>query len=267
MNKNNIKKRKYEAIFSLGEACSCATNLKLNYLRRFSGPFDWCYGANLPLRLSYVLEDFKDFFNQEDFICAGIATNNMAYRNKRTTITYNHDFSKEGEFSEEYPMIFQKYQRRTQRMLSYLKSGKPVLLVYQSLPQIQNIKTLGLRDEKSIIECAQQLSIKYPNADLLYVRHNEELKDKEIAYKQPLSNLIIADCFNYRKEHISPDGNNCNPQNLKCLYSYVRVKDMLKNKYFIDKKDILKKIKRVFYYHNIHRQYIRILCFKIKRKN
>ena len=98
-----------------------------------------------------------------------------------------------------------------------------------------------LNDEKSIVECAQHLSAKYPNVDLLYIRHNEELKDKEIAYKQPLSNLIIADCFNYRKEHISPDGNNCNPKNLKCLYSCVRVKDMLKNKYFIDKKDILKK--------------------------
>ena len=266
MKKILLKKRKYEAVFSIGEACACATNLKLNCLRSFSGPFDWCYGANIKERVSYILNDFENFFNQDDLVCVGIDTNNMAYRNNRTFITYNHDFSKDGVFSEEYPTIFQKYQRRTQRMLSYLKSGKPVLLVYQSLPRIKYLNIPELNNEQNIIESVQQLSAKYPNVDLLYIRHNEELKDKEIVYKQPHSNLIIAECFNYVVNRVSIDGNNCNPKNLKCIYSYIRVKNMIKNKFFINKKDIPKKIKRIFYYHNTHRQYIRILCFKIRRK-
>lgn len=41
-----MRKRKYDLIFSLGEACFMASALRKNKLRFFACPFDWMYGSN-----------------------------------------------------------------------------------------------------------------------------------------------------------------------------------------------------------------------------
>lgn len=49
--------KKYDCIFSIGEACLYAGILAKLELRNFSSPFDWLYGATLEERIQIFLND------------------------------------------------------------------------------------------------------------------------------------------------------------------------------------------------------------------
>lgn len=222
--------KKYDLVVSIGEACSCATNLKINHLRKFSGPFDWLYGANLTKRIDYLLSDFEACFNREDFefIDNGYRLADI-YVNKKTGIVYNHDFPKGEQFSKVFPKVKEKYQRRISRVLSALKNDKQVLLVYLELPNVAGFESRGIGTNE-IIACAKKLSNKYPNVDLLYIRHNETLKDKTNLCYRLRENLVIAECFNYERNNIQADGSNTNLRNVKTILQKIKLKGYWKNR-------------------------------------
>jgi len=124
-----IKKRRYDCIFSMGDACFVARALKAAGLRNFSGPFDWLRDGDFESRVNLLMTNFADFCNHTDFEYAGAPG---IWRNRKTGLTFMHDFTKDGVFDDEFPAICEKYRRRTTRLIEKLKNSHRVLIVYGS---------------------------------------------------------------------------------------------------------------------------------------
>lgn len=198
---NNFKRKTYDVIFSLGEACFVATILKNCGLRKFSSPFDWMFGATFAERFRIFLDDFAHFTDKEDFQAAGQRTDphpQDIYYNKRTGITFNHDFPMNGSLDNDYPAVAEKYARRINRLIKEIKQARKVLIVYMDIPETQR----GAKDNAEIAEMVELAGKKYPDTriDILYIRHNENMKDKEFSISQYNDNIILAECFNREKE-------------------------------------------------------------------
>lgn len=185
--------RKYDCIISVGAACFVPDALKNLKLRKFSGPFDWMYDSDVLTRLYCIYNEFKDYFNYEDFEYIGENSDNgkSIYRNIKTGIIYNHDFEP-GDFKKTFPPIAQKYKRRTDRMIEHLIHDKRVLLVFSEFMKNGDIKKIS--------KIMEDINYKYPaNIDLLYVNNNKNLKLGD--YKKPkrISKHLIYSEYNYNE--------------------------------------------------------------------
>ena len=188
------KKKKYDLIFPFGEACFTAAVMSRIHIRTQSNPFDWVYGANFEERLDIILNKFENFFNKEDLEFYQIAGKCDAYHNKRTDLYFNHDFPHGVNFEEYYPTVAQKYERRIKRALDIFNEGKKILLLYIDTPETKR----GLINFEKLKDLIPKLHNVYPNAhfDLLYIKHNPDLKRKEIIYEKINENITIAWCNN-----------------------------------------------------------------------
>ena len=169
-----MKRKKYNFIFSIGEACSCTQALRQQGLQNASYPFDWLYGSTFVERCKILADEFKYFIRKEDlefaysYDVSGLTSD--AYHNKLNGIIFNHDFSNSLEFEEAYPLVKEKYDRRIKRLLEKIKNSKSVLAVYLETP------TTG-HSEISNQEIFQGYSIlreKFGDKiSLLYIKNNK----------------------------------------------------------------------------------------------
>lgn len=258
--------KEYNYIFSLGEACLCASGLRILGLRSFSGPFDWVFGATITERIDLIINDFNGFFEKEDLIFDSQRKDqkpNDIYYNKRTKITFNHDFPLDGSFDSSYLKIKDKYNRRTSRILSILKSKKPTLIVFMELP---NNSINGINNDAELVELSNKLQNKFnnKNIDILYIKHDEQMKDGEVEVRQINENISIGSCFNENREN----GDPLNINNVKLLFKNIAVKNQKLNKikYYIKKR--ISKFCGIFYKKKIKNGvlYNRIcgVCFRVK---
>lgn len=188
------KKRIYDFILPFGEACFTAFVMKRIKVRTQSGPFDWMYGATFEDRFNIILNKFENFFNKEDFVYEKKDVACDAYMNTRTHICFNHDFPHDVNFDEYFPVVKQKYQKRIERTLEEIGKSKKVLLLYIDLPDTKR----GLDNFEKLPGMMTKLSEVYPNTefDLLYIKHNSNLKQKEVVYNLINEHIIIAECYN-----------------------------------------------------------------------
>lgn len=185
--------KQYDCVFSLGEACFIATHLKNNGLRMFSGPFDWIYGSNFKTRCDILVSKFENYFNKEDLEFKEYRESNkmVTYRNKRTNLHYNHDFHSDLPFDYEYDIVKEKYERRINRLLKIISKAKKVLICYGDLANTKG----GASSDNEIIECVKKLNEVYAptKIDMLYIKHNSEMKNGDVAFKSLNDYLIIAE--------------------------------------------------------------------------
>lgn len=195
--------KKYDCIFSLGEACFISSALKNNNLRMFSGPFDWMYGASFKTRCDMLENKFKNYFNKDDFEFLYYRENNemAAYRNKKSGMVYNHDFRSDLPFDYMFDSIKEKYKRRIDRLLSTLERSKSALIVYGDLSDTIN----GATDEE-MRQCLDKINRVFAptKIDLLYVRYNPRMKDGSVNWSYPAENIMIAECNSYNPANASP---------------------------------------------------------------
>ena len=62
------KFKKYDLIFSIGEACSCTEMLRKCRLQFYSYPFDWLFGSTFLNRIKMLCDDMKTFINKEETV-------------------------------------------------------------------------------------------------------------------------------------------------------------------------------------------------------
>lgn len=235
-NKNKLKLPKYDFIISFGESCFTAILLRKLGLRIMSGPFDWCVGATFEERVNIFLNDFRDYFNKEDFEFKNIdASGKAAYLNKRTKITYNHDFPKDVDFDVSYPQIYEKYQRRIVRSLDKIKKSKNTLIVYIELP----ISNGGVLSNEELITISEKLD---KNIDILYVKHNPTLEKGEVLLQRISEKVIFIECYNKSYDINAPLFAN-NFDNSKLCFKGINVKNRFFNVLFYKFSKNLKKIK------------------------
>ncbi|MCQ2743326.1 MAG: papain-like cysteine peptidase [bacterium] len=190
-----ITDKKYDLIFSIGQACSCSMLLRKLGLQFSSYPFDWVYGSTLIGRCEIINDDFKNYINKEDLINTG--KNNgvlkhpcQIYENSKNKIGFNHDFEVNVPFDIEYEKVKAKYERRSTRLLSRINESENVLVVYLQVPNCTDI----ISDE-DLITAQEILANKFSatNIDLLYVNACKKYGLR----KENVNNNIIKVSFDY----------------------------------------------------------------------
>ncbi len=194
----DILNKKYDLIFGLGEACSCTQIIRGSRLQFESYPFDWLSGTNLTGRTKILCDNFETWFNKEDLMFIGTRQHpepRNIYKNKKTDITFNHDFSLDGSFDDEYPKIKEKYDRRAKRLIQRIENSKKVLAVYLQVTYNQNQE-----DNSDLEKAFEYLKNRFKNTDitLLYIFNNKNIdfKHKKITV---ISDKIVKIEFNYER--------------------------------------------------------------------
>lgn len=182
--------KKYDLIFSLGEACSCTQALRSCKLQCFSYPFDWLFGSNYIGRCKILSSKFERFIDKNSLKQSYEEKNIncIAYHNTYNNLTFNHDFDKNLQFNEAYLIVKERYKRRISRLLNLIKKSKKILIVYIETPTA-NHSTIS---EDEIIEGYKIIKNTFPfsNMDLLYVKNNKT----EECTKQINENIRLVSC-------------------------------------------------------------------------
>ncbi|MFP7476802.1 DUF1796 family putative cysteine peptidase [Terribacillus saccharophilus] len=130
---NDQIKGGYDAVFSLGDLCLGAIQLKKNGLRPFSGPLDWMGTPQLPKVKELFEKRFADFMLRENLRIIGKATEQMLLvLDERNIIYSNHDFDTMRNSLMQlpmYPQVKAKLDRRANRLLEKLLTAQRILFV------------------------------------------------------------------------------------------------------------------------------------------
>ena len=133
----------YDFAFGLGRACACTQTMRRAGLQYLSLPWDWIavdFDHNSPdllYRVDIICNDFRDWFNREDFVYRGpnAGPGKDHYQNARNGVIFLHDFPKGVPLDESFPAIKEKYARRVARFLQMIKSAQgPILVVCMDSP-------------------------------------------------------------------------------------------------------------------------------------
>lgn len=130
---NDQIKGGYDAVFSLGDLCLGAIQLKKNGLRPFSGPLDWMGTPQLPKVRELFEKRFADFMLRENLRIIGMATEKMLLvLDERNLIYSNHDFDTMRNSLTQlhmYPQVKERLDRRANRLLENLLTAQRILFV------------------------------------------------------------------------------------------------------------------------------------------
>ncbi len=183
------QKKKYDFIFSMGNACRSTTALRRNKLQYLSLPFDWISCAGFRTRVELIINDFKGFMDKDDlcFNPKEISEHGfICYTNKKNGFLFPHDFPSHLTFEDGYKIVTKKYKRRCERFFEIIKKSDKVLFV---LKQLAKDKV----DEKDVIWAMNKFNDKFGNGkiELLVLEDAPEAKDDEFNYIYPCDNASI----------------------------------------------------------------------------
>jgi len=130
---------RYDLVFGLGNACSCTQTLRAAGLQFLSFPFDWVIlsGADdLARRVETIGTRFAGWFEKGDLERVGVyeAGNRDIYRNNATRTIFNHEFWRNEDLDQAYPVVRAKYDRRIGRFLDLLASSREILVLRMDRP-------------------------------------------------------------------------------------------------------------------------------------
>lgn len=189
------KKKVYDLIFSLGEACSCTAALRESKLQVFSYPFDWLYGCSFLDRIDLLTSDFKNFIDKEDLELIEKRLKPSpcdVYKNNRNGLIFNHDFPLDSSFDLSYTDVKSKYDRRIKRLLEHISQSKKVLVVFIKTPEEGNC----IEAKTILIDGLKKLSEKFVNIefDILTLTNDINMKLGYIQvdeFHQNITNLTL----------------------------------------------------------------------------
>ena len=188
-----LTRRRYDFIFSMGQACSCTECLRKAGLQTFSFPFDWIGENRLPERAEYVKNGFEGWFEKQDwqFLCDKPGHRFHVYLNRKTGFTYNHDFPLELDFEAGYPIVAAKYARRVARLDAELKSARRALAVFTEVPLQTDFTPDAL-----LAEVPRTIAARYPDTviDLLYIHRGESRRP----VRRTISEHVTILSFDYK---------------------------------------------------------------------
>jgi len=131
-------KGNYDAIFSLGDLCLAALQLRKNNLRPFAGPLDWMSSPSLPSVSRLLKSRFIGYMDKSNLTPSGYSTGvdssepyicvtDMGYQ-----IVSSHDFKADKNTLSNlatYPEVRAKFDRRIKKFLDILSTGKRILFI------------------------------------------------------------------------------------------------------------------------------------------
>ena len=213
--------KKYDLIFSIGQACSCTKMLRKFKLQFYSYPCDWIFGSTIIDRVKILTNEYKDFLNFEDIQVTSdsnnIATNLCAACiNTRTQIRFTHDFPYGQPAEETYPKIKEKYDRRIKRQLNQIEKSERVLVVYLQMPN--NDEYI---DDEILIEAHSMLEKRFSKQEItfLYISCEHGKKDYEL---KEVSKNVIRTSFDY-DAYLSEAPNMVSEINMEKLFCKIKI--------------------------------------------
>ena len=165
--------RNYGFIFGLGRACACTQTLRKAGLQHLSLPWDWIAvdfdhdAPDLLDRIEIICDDFKDWFNIEDFTYTGptAGPGKDQYHNKRNGVVFLHDFPKGVPMEQSFPAIRDKYMRRVERFRQLIMEAKaPVLVVCMDSPMAASTPINDCRKARA------RLAAHFPSAKFEFLK-------------------------------------------------------------------------------------------------
>lgn len=214
----DVFKKKYDCVFSLGSACFSAELLTKAKLRVFSSPFDWLSGGTFDERVELICNDFKDFLNIEYLEKIGeidYPENCNIYKNNNSGLIFHHDFPKAEELSLSFQKVKDKYDNRINRLNEKLCNSQNSLIVYMEILEDR------MNKDEEINSKIEKINNKFDkrNIDILYIKHNKEMKDKEYKISQISENAYVAELYNKKRDNDDVG----NYKNCKKLLSKIKI--------------------------------------------
>lgn len=190
-------KENYNSIYSLGDLCLVALQLRQNNLRPHAGPLDWMATPFIPNLVQLLENCFEGFMEKENLVNSGYSTGVdqntqfLCLTDMKYLIVSSHDFkASENTFSnlETYSLVKAKFDRRIKRFLYSLENDKKILF----------IRTEGSFNE--ILKLNSALSKIVKNEyKLLVINHTPV--DTLVEKNWPVSNVCSIDLPNNEKWH------------------------------------------------------------------
>lgn len=207
----------YDIVISLGQYCITSLCLRRVNLQEETMVFDWSAGrledvagkGGIAGKVDLICNDFKNFYNKEDFENWGNNTDHDCGKflivNRRTGLQYKHDFPGDKSFEESFQENREKYLRRAERLYQRISESNSVLFVYMAYD-------LGFENSYLIAQY-EKLQKKFPNKniDMLFVMHDDK-KDIYSFNEYNLSpNIKRIDLnFQYPSDPVFPENWNGN---------------------------------------------------------
>lgn len=192
---------KYNLFFSLGEACSSSTALRSNKLQKASYPFDWVAGGTILDRVNILCSEFDEYFEKEDLKYHSSRKEpepKDIYFNSKHKMIFNHDFTLNGSFVDEYPKVRAKYNRRAKRLIKSIKDSKKILVLYLLLSE-PKVKF----SEDIVLNAYNKLTQTFGNKfDFLILRCNLSLGKDKIIKKQINNNITLME-LDYKTDDLA----------------------------------------------------------------
>lgn len=190
----------YDIVISLGQYCMTSLALRGVHLQEESNVFDWSAGhlqdvagkGGLSGKVDLICNDFKDFFNFEDFYSKGpnqeSDQEHLWVVNRKTGLQYQHDFLSSKSLEENYPSVHEKYMRRVSKLYKNIEHSSSVLFVFIA-------KDEGFADSY-LVEQQKKLAQKFPDKkiDFLYIMQNSNFDEKGFHKYYLTANVCRIDC-------------------------------------------------------------------------
>ena len=193
---NKLINKKYDFIFSIGEACACTQVLRKCRLQFASFPFDWLFGSSLTKRAEFLSNDMKDWLNIEDLEKIGQREHpepKDIYRNNRSGIVFNHDFPINGVLESDFSAVKKKYDRRISRLIQNIENSERVLVLY-----VQNPNNREIVSNEDLVKSYEMLKDRFKNTSIdllyLYCERGIDYKNKRVDY---ITDNIVKVVFDY----------------------------------------------------------------------
>jgi len=196
--------KKYDFVIPIGESCITSFNLRRLGLQRCSYPFDWLMDFNLDAFYYYLRNNFSDFLIKENLVpyLDIPPTSCWHYRDIITNILFVHCFQKPYSLDESFDVVKNQFNRRIDRFIRHLKTGKSLLFIYVSKKDCY--------DDDYLISYLENISILYPQCviDFVYIL---TVKQENVYIEQKINEHLNKIVMSYSDENLDPgmgDGNH-----------------------------------------------------------
>ncbi|KOR79096.1 peptidase [Bacillus sp. FJAT-21352] len=180
----------YDAIFSLGDLCLAAIQLRKNNLRPFAGVLDWVGSPTLPYVNRLLQNQFADFLNPHNLKPIKYLSQwDLYVLDEYYNIGFNHDFKTDKNTLTHlggYPEVKEKYDRRIQRFLEKMTTSQRILFV----------RTEGTFEDVKELESILSGMVKH-DFRILVVNHTEVNGIVEKSW--PLEKVCVIELPNHDK--------------------------------------------------------------------
>ncbi|MBW3496785.1 DUF1796 family putative cysteine peptidase [Bacillus sp. FDAARGOS_1420] len=131
-------KGNYDAIYSLGDLCLTALQLRKNKLRPTAGPLDWMSSPSLSNVSRLLKNRFMGYMELQNLVPSGYSTGvdskepHLCVTDIAYQIISSHDFKADkNSFTNlaTYSEVKAKFDRRVQRFLDMISNGKRIMFI------------------------------------------------------------------------------------------------------------------------------------------